>query len=147
MQCELCGKITSLVIAMVEGTQLKVCANCGRFGKVLKQAAPNAAERRISKPQTMITESIVPGYATLIRTAREKRGLTQQDFAKLTQIKESLLHKLETNNFEPPIDIARKLERALHIKLVETKEEGLREAGAKEENRPSGMTIGDILKR
>ena len=60
-------------------------------------------------------------------------------------LKESLLHKIETGSFEPTIDLARKLERLLHIVLVETRGETLA-AVAKSEHKSEGLTIGDILK-
>ena len=145
MQCELCGKVTELVVAMVEGTQLNVCANCGRFGKVLTRT-PQAAPRKAQQARTVPVEQVVADYASRIRTAREKRGLTQEEFAKIIQVKESLLHKMETGNFEPPLDTARKLERILHINLVEVQQETENATGAKE-SKPAGLTIGDILKR
>lgn len=145
MQCELCGKDANLVTALVEGTRLKVCATCGRFGKIL-QRAPSPAETRqkIVRAAPEPVERVVDDYAQRIKAAREKRGLTQEDFAKLIMVKESLLHKLETGQYEPPLDLARKLERILRIQLVEKREEGVTAPVAKEK-RPEGLTIGDIL--
>lgn len=147
MQCELCGKDTELFTAVVEGIQLRVCAGCGRFGKVLRRAPPPAS---LAKPAPVRTEPakierIMDDYGQRIRAAREKQGLTQEDFAKRVMVKESLVHKMETGTFEPDIELARKLERLLHIRLVEVREES--ETGtARKEDRPAGLTIGDILK-
>jgi len=146
MQCELCGKDTELFTAMVEGIQLRVCAGCGRFGKVLRKiqlpAAPKAAR---VKSEPVQVESVVSDYSNKIRAAREKRGLTQIDFAKLITVKESLIHKMETGHFEPPIDMARKMERILRITLVEVRqEEGV--VKQEKEEKTEGLTIGDILK-
>ncbi len=146
MQCELCGKDTELFTAMVEGIQLRVCAGCGRFGKVLRKiqlpAAPKAAR---VKSEPVQVESVVSDYSNKIRAAREKRGLTQIDFAKLITVKESLIHKMETGHFEPPIDMARKMEKILRITLVEiSQEEGV--VKQEKEEKTEGLTIGDILK-
>jgi uncharacterized protein (TIGR00270 family) len=147
MHCELCGKDAQLFIALVEGTQLKVCTQCSTFGKVLRKDAltqiPQAKMAVQRQPASI--ERIVDDYAKRIKTAREKYGLGQQDFAKMLSIKESFLHKVETGTFEPPLDIARKLEKALHIVLVETREEGTT-ASLKKERTNDGLTIGDILK-
>jgi len=147
MQCELCGKDSDLVVAMVEGIQLRVCAKCGSFGKVLRRDIPQAARAKQApaKREPEIIEHVVSDYAQRIRAAREKQGLTQEEFAKKIMQKESLLHKLETSTFEPQIELARKLERILGITLVEAREE-VSAAMAKTEPRSEGMTIGDILK-
>ena len=146
MQCELCGKDTELFTAMVEGIQLRVCAGCGRFGKVLRKIQPPAAPKAARvKSEPVQVESVVSDYSNKIRAAREKRGLTQIDFAKLITVKESLIHKMETGHFEPPIDMARKMERILRITLVEVRqEEGV--VKQEKEEKTEGLTIGDILK-
>jgi putative transcription factor len=72
--------------------------------------------------------------------------MTQQDFAKQLQVKESLLQKLESGTSEPDMDLARRLEKLLHVTLVEIREESVTISSDKEE--PSaGLTIGDILKK
>ena len=145
MHCEVCGKDTELFTAMVEGTQLHVCANCGRFGKILRRVPPPSAHKPAVQREPEPVERIVEDYAQRIRTAREKRNLSQQDFAKTLTIKESLLHKIETGTFEPPIDLARKLEHTLRIVLVQMREESTTMSTQKE-NKSDGLTIGDILK-
>ena len=146
MHCELCGKDTELFTAVVEGTQLKVCTTCGKFGKVLRRAeVPTARKPAAVKREPVMVEQVVSDYAQRIRSAREKQGLTQQDFAKKVMLKESLLHKMETGSYEPPIDLAQKLEKLLHVTLVEIRQESAIVAQEKEK-RPAGLTIGDILK-
>lgn len=146
MQCELCGKDTELFSAMVEGIQLRVCANCGKFGKVLKKIqAPPSHKAAAVRHEPVIVEKIVSDYGQKIKAAREKREMTQVDFAKLVTVKESLIHKMETGHFEPTIDMARKMEKILRVSLVEISQESSA-VQQKEEERPEGMTIGDILK-
>jgi len=147
MHCELCGKLTELFTAMVEGAQMQVCANCGRFGKVLRKAAPprTAAPVRKAASEPVQVERVIEGYGDRVRGAREKRGLTQQDFAKLLTVKESLVHKMETGHFEPDIELARRLEKLLHVTLVEVRIEGGIVDKPQDDERPACMTIGDIL--
>lgn len=144
MQCELCGKETQLFNAIVEGIELRVCTTCGKHGRVLNRVKPvQAVSRQIKKVEEPV-EEVVNDYSQRIRNAREKRGLSQQDFAKHIMVKESLVSKIETGHYEPPLDLARKLEKILGITLVEIGEESSA-ASYKQEKRPSGLTIGDIL--
>jgi putative transcription factor len=143
--CELCGKDAPLALARVEGSQLRVCAACGRYGQVLQQAGPPAPRGRPAPAPTAReaeVECLASDYGGRIRAARERRGLSQKDFARLIAEKESLVSKLEGGQFEPPLAMARKLERLLGIMLVER-----RPAGQAEMARPSkaaSLTIGDV---
>ena len=47
-------------------------------------------------PDIEILQVIVDDYAEKIKNAREKLGLKQKDFAKKINLKESLIHKIET---------------------------------------------------
>ena len=147
MNCEMCGKEGPGRPTLLEGTTLQLCEKCGKYGKVL--AAPTTFTKPSQKHQAPLvilapTFDVVPDYAERIRKARERLGLTQQEFALKLNEKESLLHKLETGTYEPPLELARKLERLLHITLVqETKEE----PAATSTRTSGGMTIGDIVKR
>ncbi len=139
--CELCGKDTQLFVAIVEGSKLNVCSNCGRFGKVLRKP-PVVVQKKASEAKIVPVEVVVTDYALLIRTAREKSGLTQKDFAGSLNEKESIIQKIENGLFVPPIAMARKLEKLLKIKLVEVEQEG----EVSKEKRASGpLTIGDLL--
>ncbi len=146
MHCELCGKDRELFTAIVEGTQLHVCAGCGRFGKVLSRTQPSTLRKSAPvKQEPVMIEQTVGDYAQRIRAARERHGMTQEEFAKRIMVKESLVHKMETSQFEPPLDLARKLEKLLRITLVEIREESTVQT-TKEKSPPAGLTIGDILK-
>ena len=142
--CEMCGKSGPLFRAVVEGSELSVCESCGKFGRVLRRPAVFA-----SKPQSFApkmpesAEVIVEDFARLIREAREKSNLTQKEFALKLNEKESVVQKLESGSFTPPIDMARKLEKLLKIVLVEDEKEEKVES----QKRASGpLTIGDLIK-
>ncbi len=158
MQCDLCGKESQLFKTLIEGVEMRVCKDCSSFGKVVSEAgpAPTPHEMRsrakpktmphaaIAKPEEEATIEIIRrGYPGIIKKERERRGMTQKEFAAFLQEKENLIHKIETGSFEPGIEMAKKLERKLGLKLVESYEE------KKVAGQASGggqITIGDILK-
>src|SRR3989344_4454615 len=144
--CELCGTDTQLVRAVIEGTNLDVCKGCSSFGKELGQKARPVAsvvKRSVTLPQELTeTEAIVPDFAQLIKEAREKKGLTQKDFALSLNEKASLIHKLETG-VEPSINLARKIEKALHVVLVTKIQE---QYIPKDSTKVGPITIGDMIK-
>lgn len=144
--CELCGKDAPLALAMVEGTQLRVCAGCGRYGRLLQPPAAAHRPRQAvaaAGNQDAEDERLVGDYGSRIRAARERRGLSQKDFARLIAEKESIVSKLEAGQFEPPLLMARKLERLLGITLVERRKAEPAEAGQKP-SKPAVLTIGDV---
>ena len=154
MQCDLCGKTTELFLVELEGSKLTVCKNCGKHGKVIQriktkeeQAQETKQEQKriktiLQQPQRELLQLLVDDYPQKIKSAREKLGLSQEDFAKHINEKASLIHHIETGKFEPPISLARKLEKALHIALVEEHEELPSLAHTPH---GSSLTIGDII--
>lgn len=139
--CELCGKEGTVINAIVEGTQMAVCPACGKFGRVIQKPVAHFVQKQVvSTPET--PEVVVSDYAQIIHQAREKSGMTMKEFAMKLSEKESIIHKIENGQFVPPISMARKLEKLLHVKLVEMEEEGKTEKAQK----ASGpLTIGDII--
>ena len=124
MNCDMCGKEDRLFKTNVEGSILNLCKGCSKFGKVIsvvREEVKNTKKKPVEK--TEIGEShilaIVFDYGSKIRKKREERGLTQDDFAKEIKEKASLIHKIEVNHFEPPMSLAKKIEKFLHISLIE----------------------------
>lgn len=148
INCDLCGKTTeSLAKAIIEGVQLDVCTECSKFGKVISINRSNAKEqiKQIAKQQEKEEriELLVENYPEIIKKKREEIGLTQKEFANRINEKESTIHKIETGALEPPLYLAKKLEKALGIKLIEQHEER-RENLRK--SRIEGFTLGDFIK-
>jgi putative transcription factor len=146
MQCEICGKEAKLVSAIIEDVKMNVCSECASFGKVLRQPVEPTEIKagKTKKPEEEKVEIIVPDFARKIRKAREKLGLEQEKFGQKLGIKESIIHKIETGDFKPSIEMARKMEKILNIKLVmEYSEEKKTYAAGESE----GFTIGDLIKK
>ena len=85
---------------------------------------------------------ITPDYSELIKKKREKLGLKQEELAKKIAEKESIIHKIESGQFEPSVELARKLEKFLNIKLIEQHEEVKVSLGKKGEG---AATLGDVV--
>jgi len=151
MQCDLCGTETENSFrAIVEGTELNVCKDCSKYGKIIEKKPVRAIEenreyaKKPAEPEKEIIQVIAPDFAQRIKNKRESLGLKQKEFAKKISEKESLIHNLETGSFKPSISLAIKLERFLKIKLIEEYEEKHQE-GSKTET--DGFTIGDLIKK
>ncbi len=147
--CDMCGKETDLVVAIIEGSEMNVCSQCARFGKIIRKIKPpEPIKKEIEKvgkeePEKEIIENIVESYGKIIKEAREKLGLKQEDFAKKINEKASLIHKIESEHQKPSIDFAKKIEKFLKIKLIE--EEKLEKIKLDKSDSES-FTIGDIIK-
>ncbi len=146
----MCGTETErLFKTNIEGSELNVCGGCSGYGKVISEIkikAPKLKKAEKEKKQDSEKELvfiIVSDYAEMIRKGREAFGLKQEDFAKKINEKQALIHKIETGHFKPNIDLARKLEKILKIKLIEQHEEA-HEQPAK--GKTDSFTIGDFIK-
>jgi len=137
----MCGKDTQVYTTVVEGSELNVCENCGKYGKAVRKPIVRSRAPIQVKPE--VIEMVVSEYAQLIRKAREARGMTQKNFALSLNEKESVVQKLETGSLTPSLKMAKKLERLLRVRLLEVQEETKVDLQQK-----SGgpMTIGDMLK-
>jgi putative transcription factor len=141
MICEMCGKeVPSTLRIEIEGSVLRVCESCRRFGKLLDPLiSPSAAAsgsakpwnapvgaipprpRRSSEERDLFSEvpdmDLAPDWGRRIRVAREARNWTQEELGKRLNEKKSLVLKLEGGSFRPPDDTIRKVETLLRIRL------------------------------
>lgn len=146
MNCEMCGKDNAEYKAIIEGTELTVCFGCSKHGKVLKKPQMIFKKKEIKRFQKQekpeIIVKIVVDYGVKIRKARTKKNMTQEEFAKKLNIKESLLTKIENSAFKPSLPLARKLEKLLKIRLIEEVEEKKVEI---KKGKKEAVTIGDLI--
>ncbi|MFH0752500.1 MAG: multiprotein bridging factor aMBF1 [archaeon] len=147
--CDLCGKETKLVKAKIEGAILTVCDTCAGYGDILEEETKMQESVLIERTMTRShgeEETITDQYALLVKTAREKANLTQEQLAKSIAEKENIIHRIETKQQEPTIKLARKLEQFLHIKLVVTEEAEKISLLKNVDFNETELTIGDLLK-
>jgi len=79
----------------------------------------------------------------LVKKARQKKGLSVEDFAKQIREKESVVKKLEKENMNPPMNLVKKVQDSLGVKILE---EGAAKSGSVL-SRPMGpRTLGDMIK-
>jgi len=149
INCDLCGKVDErLNRTLIEGVELNVCNDCSKFGKVIapvKRYSPKEQHRMLQKPQEKEEkiELIVENYAEIIKKKRDSMGMSQKDFAKKINEKESTLHHIETGTLELSSALAKKLEKIIGVKLTEEHEE--RHETTKK-RREEGFTLGDFIK-
>jgi|TARA_B100002003_G_C14124567_1_gene540893 putative transcription factor len=147
-RCDMCGKESEIFLTNIEGTELNVCGGCSKFGKVIRKVNTQPVTQRETRQQKTFQEEetatiIKAGFGNLIKNAREKLGLKQEDFAKKINEKTSLIHSLESEHHEPSIKAAEKIEKFLNINLVEE----IKLEKTNLEHKDSGaLTIGDMIK-
>lgn len=117
MECELCGKsVGSLTEIMVEGSPVKVCLNCVKFG----QEPEKKVLKKREKPMPMSeleSEDLVSDYGTRIKKAREDKKISREDFARDIGERESVIKRIENNEMTPDIELVKRIERYLEVNL------------------------------
>jgi putative transcription factor len=140
--CELCGKSTDkLYKVYIEGTILNVCKDCLKYGKLVDENENIIKENKLEIKE-IVGEVIDENYNKILIKYREEHKLRQEDMAKLLGIKESLYKSIENKKIIPDINLAKKIEKILGIKI--TKKEVLTEKINNKDNK-NYITVGDIL--
>lgn len=148
MDCEMCGKkVPHLEKVRIEGAVLNVCESCAKLGTPAESirsrfstTSANSSTAPIMIPQKRIVVppsrpsskkrrreniedlDVVPEYAELIRNARSKLSMTQDELAAKLLEKKNVIASIERGDLLPEIKTARKIERLLNIKLLESEE-------------------------
>ncbi len=110
-------------MVVVDGTVFNVCIACSKRGKpyIMPQVSVKKKKPLTAKPQKRIGLAddtiLTPNFASLIREARMKMGLTHEQLGMKMNEKAQLLKKFETGSLKPDEIFAKKLERYLGIKL------------------------------
>jgi putative transcription factor len=158
MRCEVCGREIRGPpnYRIIEGGKLTVCSQCSKFSDQewdpkMPLARKTPTRRRSAQPkprrrsdiETAESLELVEGYGMIIKKARQKKGMNIEDFAKKIKEKESVIKKLEKENMNPPLNLVNKIQRELHINILEEAETG----STKILSRPMGpRTLGDLIK-
>jgi len=169
-QCEMCGaESSSLTTTKVEGAELELCDSCTDFGTEVRTESSSSSSTKYSTSSSSSSssssstssgsssggsrrrrdmfddmEELAADYDDRIRSAREERGLSQEDLANELNEKASLIRKLERGDILPSDEVQTKLERKLDISLSEG-------AGDEDAEWSGGSstttTLGDVVKR
>jgi putative transcription factor len=135
--CELCGNsIQTPKNVIIDGSIFNVCLSCSKRGKPYE---PNQSSKKAvsskkgsvsisqkkpikSYPKTIqiIDEKVLRSdFGKIIREARMKKGITQENVANQLSEKITLYKKIETGGIRPNEILSKKLERVLGVKLYE----------------------------
>ncbi len=169
MECEVCGNQIfgrgwSVVI---EGARLVVCSECAKSSSkstpqmpkqqtaatitrkststvpTPRSTAPPTHARPAPRREEPIREDIelVEDYGLLVRKARESMGMTHSDLGQKIGERVSILQKLEAGKMVPDQALARRLEHALKITLLQPTPKATGEFKGKHLE----STLGDIV--
>lgn len=149
--CEICGSPTGgrPYRALVDGVEMILCVSCyvrlSRTGraKLVKEEKRRVQSRPLPRPRRPSIEllDLVEDYPDRIREAREARGWSTAVLAQKLRISEAMLRKIEQGKVKPTIDLARKIEKLLGIRLLEP----IDDVEGYEAEPPTGITLGDIV--
>jgi len=118
MECEMCGRsIDYPVKTRIEGSVLSVCNNCSLLG----ERVDIRTEVRDKKRITLDTKSINPNFAKIIRSTRISSVMSVEQLAEKLAEKSTVIERIE-KGMRPTDDLAKKIERALSVKLFGTEE-------------------------
>lgn len=140
MDCEVCGARQARRKAKIEGIVLTVCDKCAGLGKEVPAIKKVKAKGPARLPEEM-EQALVHDFAAAIRKRREAAGLTQEKFAARLGLNPNIIRRIE-GGWEPPLAVARKIEKQLKLRLIEHAPPG----GNTGRPKGKGLTIGDIIK-
>ena len=159
--CEMCGRdVPGLRKALIEGTSMNVCGNCVKFGVEQAGAQTEVTGRsritaslesraKRSQPRDIYAGEemeLAPDYGERVRKARQRTGLSVEDFGKKINERATILAKVESGSYHPDDGLVAKLEKELNVKLKEKVEKPA--AGLSGPQTPDrALTLGDLIKK
>ena len=157
-ECPICGGlIWKGQRVLIEGAKITVCQSCAKQGKILYDSSKRSDQIKSispkpSKPTKLFREAerfekteVVNNYAQLIHKTRISVDLNQDQFAKKLNEKPSLIRRIEAGKVEPTLELAKKIEKVYHIKLI-TEPDKIEPSmqGSEYMKKSTGSTLGDI---
>ncbi len=90
---------------------------------------------------------VVPDYAERVRRARERLGMSQEELAIRVKERVNVIKRIEAGTLVPTVDLARRLEKVLGVKLLEpvVEEDVGVSGGGGRRRRDFELTLGDIV--
>ncbi|MCL4373813.1 MAG: multiprotein bridging factor aMBF1 [Candidatus Marsarchaeota archaeon] len=150
-ECELCGrKIEHAYVIEVEGVELRVCSDCATGKHIISEPKEakqqNQAQMRHAQKKSSDDYELVDGYGSMIRNAREAMKLPLKVLAEMLNEKETLLLRIEEQKTQPSVELVKKLEKALSIKL-HSAEQTNAGASAQRGSASNEASIGEFLQK
>lgn len=157
MQCELCGNDCGSHgrPALVDGVRMMLCPACLKHGKHIKEVknmpvnVEHSLRRRERRKQRKdvyegMNRELISNWSNVIRQAREKKGITREQLGFNIGERTVTVSKIENGELRPSDDVAKKLEKELHIELFE---EVKKVTPSSLSSGSQGLTLGDFIKR
>jgi len=152
MICERCGKnFQGGKRVRIEGGVVVACDACASLGEVVGPAVvkekprPVLAKRTQPPSDVKIVEDsfdLIEGYGRKIKAAREKKNLKQEELGKMVNEPASFIHHMELEHAEPTVEVARKLQAKLGVRLLTPHIEENVDVKA---NAGRELTLGDVV--
>jgi putative transcription factor len=140
---------------MVDGVKMMLCPDCMQHGKgIAVSSKPEISNKpileRIKRPKEKdvykdMNKELVANWNTIIKNAREKKGLSREELGFKIGERTVTISKIENGDLRPSDKVAEKLEKELDINLFE--EVGGTPAGFGGSHSRGGLTLGDFIKR
>lgn len=151
MHCELCGKeiLGKPKRVVVEGAELETCAACGGLGTEIRHhqtfMGPTSKVATHSRARyrdiyRQMEGEIDPDFDDIVKSARRRAGITQEQLAAKIMEKALVIKKIERKELMPDDKLRKKLEKALNVNL-------LIEIGREKAQRgkqSGNLTLGDV---
>jgi putative transcription factor len=149
------------ILAKVEGAVMELCTACAKFGEKITPTKPPSPPTQSRTPIARTTRpqfrpktekrydkfeehwEVSHDIGSKVRKYRSDLGLTQKQLATRTNIATTILNRIESGKYIPPLEIARKLEKVMKIKLVTRSEDLVPPPPSSSSASP---TLGDIVK-
>jgi len=155
LYCEMCGMPIEgkPYRVIVEGTEMIVCERCYRSikakaapvqSKPAKEKSKSSLKKQKDTTKRKVVEyEIVEDYAKRIKEARERLGMSREELGMKVGEGENVIKRIELGRLEPDMELAKKLEKVLGIKLIRKVE--YEEATEASKPQTDDLTLGDIV--
>ncbi|MGC9071366.1 MAG: multiprotein bridging factor aMBF1 [Acidilobus sp.] len=150
LYCEVCGRLIRGQghRVLLEGAEVIVCDECyeklirsGRAVPVTRKPQKASTAPKVRKASAEMME-VIDDYPEIIREAREQKGWTTAVLAQKLRVSEDLIRRIESGKVKPTVELARKLEGLLKVKLLQPVEYEETEDG--QPPGPDTLTFGDV---
>ncbi|HII39483.1 TPA: TIGR00270 family protein [Candidatus Micrarchaeota archaeon] len=119
--CDICGR-PAIGEAFVEGARVWVCMRCSQHGRMITRKpapAPKGMGTAIrAKPVAAPELELAENYGTLLKKAREGKGLNLEQLGQQVGIRAQEIQRMEEQKLKPPEKDRIKLESFLKIRLI-----------------------------
>lgn len=143
--------------AVVEGSVLILCQTC--YSRLSKQSAirevtpqprvkqspqiSSQAPSMRSRQRRIEEYEVVDDYAIRVKNARERLGWSQEVLAQKVSESTNTIKRIEAGKLKPSIELARKLEKVLGVKLLEPIVDEVNKFSST--SKEDFLTIGDLI--